>query len=83
MSAREKLGIQVKKDMQSHSENIIWGKWEDLIENTPIKCSKKWKSKQNALTDARRKSSISPSKIVKTFPFSKFAIFVNYNLIVI
>ena len=28
---REKLGILAKKDMQSHSENIIWGKWKDLV----------------------------------------------------
>lgn len=28
---REKMGIQAKKDMKSHSENIIWGKWKDLI----------------------------------------------------
>lgn len=31
MSSREKLGILAKKDMQSHSESIIWGKWKDLI----------------------------------------------------
>ena len=29
---REKMGIRAKKDMENHSEDIIWGKWKDLIQ---------------------------------------------------